>query len=296
MRLHHVAPVALRGMIPFSGILRAAKRRIIRYSDNPANSALAIAQGLDQLSALSRAGISVAGAELLEFGSGWLPIIPLLFHLAGARQVTLTDVERLMDAHTTGLAKERIAASLDTVEAALRLPRDLLLQRLDSFAPRYLVPWRPDEVGDNEVDLVISRATLEHVPRATLASFLRVFHRILRPGGAMCHVIDNSDPWQHSDRSLSRISFLRYSDSSLLWRLAQLNMQAYHNRLRHSDYRAMFEDAGFRVLVEMGEPDEQCLRDLRSIRLAPQFAGRDPRDLCILTSLFVAVKPSHEGS
>lgn len=111
----------------------------------------------------------------------------------------------------------------------------------------------------------------------------------------MCHLIDNSDHWQHKDRSLSRVDFLRYRDESLVWRLAQINPQAYQNRLRHSDYRAMFADAGFALLFEAGEPDQTCLSDLRTLPLAPRFASYAREDLAILSSLFVVAKPGGPG-
>lgn len=145
------------------------------------------------------------------------------------------------------------------------------------------------------MDLVISRATLEHVPEDQLRVFLAQFHRILRPGGATCHLIDNSDHWQHDDKSLSRVAFLRYEETDWVWRLAQMNTQGFQNRLRHSDYRALLEEAGFRTVLAQGTPDPKCLDDLRSLPLAARFRGKPAEDLAILTSLYVAVKPDTAG-
>jgi hypothetical protein len=66
----------------------------------------------------------------------------------------------------------------------------------------------------------------------------------------------------HKDRSLSRVEFLHYEETGLVWRLAQLNEQAFQNRLRHSDYVKMIADARFRIILAEGEPDGKCLRDL----------------------------------
>jgi len=268
------------------------KRRLKPDNDTEANHAFALSNGLSQLAALNEAGIDVHGKVVLEFGTGWHPIIPILFHAAGARKVILTDIDRLMDEHTIDIAKGRILARIDDVASSLGLSQEKVRARLDTFAPEYLVPWHADRHPDASVDLVISRATFEHVPEHSLAFFLRAFHRILRPGGAMCHLIDNSDHWQHTDRSLSRLDFLRYRDESLIWRLAQLNPQAFQNRLRHSDYRAMFLAAGFEVVHESGDPDPRCLEDLRALPLAPRFAAYAPEDLAILSSLFVLRKPA----
>lgn len=287
----HLARAALQGILPFGSQLRRVKRRLRPYQDDPRNSDYCISQGLDMIAALDGAGVKIRGAEVLEFGCGWLPLIPMLFHLAGARRLILTDVERLMDPHTIERARTLVAGRLDDVAGVLdRSVDDLRRGIAGPFAPDYLVPWDAATHPASSVDIVISRATFEHVPQAQLTVFLAQFHRILRPGGVMCHVIDNSDHWQHKDRRLSRIEFLRYRDSEWIWRLAQLNTQSYQNRLRHSDYARLFRGAGFAILRSDGSADHTCLADLRDLPLAEPFKSMDMRDLAILTSLFVLRK------
>lgn len=290
MKTAHLANMVLRGLIPFQVELRRLKRRLRPYTDNPGNSALCITQGLEQLAALKEAGVPVAGRTVLEFGSGWLPLIPILFHMAGAGRLILTDVERLMDAHTIELARERITARLEEIAAALDQPTDTVRARLHGFAADYRVPWNAASELAASVDLVISRATFEHVPEQELRFFLGAFSRILVPGGTMCHVVDNSDHWQHKDRSLSRVDFLRYDDDAVVWRLAQINTQAFQNRLRHGDYLTLFREAGFSTLLAKGVPDATCIDDLKRLKVAARFRNHAPEDLAVLTSLFVVAK------
>ncbi|MBY0332415.1 MAG: methyltransferase domain-containing protein [Acetobacteraceae bacterium] len=291
MRLDHLADAVVRAVIPFQGGLRRLKRRLRPYEEDDANSDYCITNGLEQLAALRRLSIAVDGAEVLEFGVGWTPLIPLLFHMAGARRLVLTDVARLMDEHTLARAREIVAARVEDAARVLDRPAGDLLARLHGPFPHdYLVPWNPEAHPAGSVDIVISRAVLEHVPQPQIAVFFRQFHRILRERGVMCHVIDNSDHWQHKDRGLSRVEFLRYEETELVWRLAQMNEQAFQNRLRHSDYERMMRDAGFRVLLAEGEPDALCLRDLERIPLSSRFRGYAPRDLAILISLIVTTK------
>ena len=291
MRHAQLLRTALKGMVPFQPQLRRLKRRFRPYEDNPANSDYCITNGLEQIAALRQAGVPLAGAEVLEFGSGWLPLIPLLFHLAGARRLVLTDVERLMDEQTIARAKRILIGQMHRIAEVVGGQREQLMARLDeAFQPEYHVPWNARAHPAASVDLILSRATFEHVPVSALRFFLEEFHRILRPGGVMCHVVDNSDHWQHKDRNLSRVSFLRYEDEDWRWRLAQSNLQAFQNRLRHSDYLQLFLDAGFLIERTTGEPDVACLQDLQEMRLARKFASRSPRDLAILTSLFVVRK------
>src|SRR5438270_7929774 len=106
MRLYHLADAVGRGMLPFQPALRQLKRRFFPYEDDPSNSDYCIIQGMEQLAALRESGLPVRDTEILEFGSGWLPLIPLLFHLAGARRLALTDVTKLMDEQTITRAKQ----------------------------------------------------------------------------------------------------------------------------------------------------------------------------------------------
>ncbi|MGG5887638.1 class I SAM-dependent methyltransferase [Falsiroseomonas sp. HC035] len=293
VQVAHLAEAALRHAIPFRKALRRLKRRLQPYDDNASNSHYCITNGLEQIVALRRAGFDVRGKSVLEFGTGWLPLIPLLFHLAGAARLTLTDIDRLMDDQTIARARAIVRGRMDDIAAALGQPRDALLARLDvPMAYEYLVPWDAAAHPAGSMDLVISRATFEHVPEAQIAFFLRQFHRILRPGGMTTHLVDNSDHWQHRDPALSRINFLRFEDGDPVWKLGQFNPQAFQNRLRHDDYIRLLEDAGFELRAALGEPDPKCLADLATLPLAARFRGRPPRDLAVLISLFVAQKPA----
>ena len=51
-----------------------------------------------QIELLRSAGFPVSGRRILELGSGWHPILPMVYLVAGADQVILTDVEYLLDA------------------------------------------------------------------------------------------------------------------------------------------------------------------------------------------------------
>lgn len=286
MRRTVVLKSALKAALPFQAQLRRMKRRIRPYRDNPANSRLALQQGLQLMRTLRTAGADLNG-DVLELGTGWLPIIPLLFHLAGARRLILTDLERLMDRHTVARAREVIRENLPMVARTLDQSEGRLAARLaEDFAPEYLVPWSSRTHPEGSADIIFSRAVLEHVPPAVLGQLLSDFNRIIRSGGAMCHTIDNSDHWEHRDKMLSRLDFLRYEEG-LYWRLACADPQFYQSRLRHSDYVRLFQMHGWAVDVAEGEPDEQCLRDLATLSLARRFLGRDHRDLAILTSTFV---------
>lgn len=285
MRHMDVLGSVVKAIIPFQPQIRRLKRRLQPYTDNADNSNYCVIQGLEQIRLLQAAGVNLE-CDILEYGSGWLPIIPLLFRLAGARRLILTDMEQLMDDHTIERAAEVILENLPAVSTFFgtnqRMVRDCLYT---VFRPDYLVPWSAHQHPTASVDLIISRAVLEHVSPVALEDTFHEFGRILRPDGHMCHTIDNSDHWEHVDKSISRLDFLRYD--GLYWRLACLNRQAFQNRLRHSDYLKLFARHGWTAVVAEGVPDPTSLYDLMKLPLAPQFVHYDHDDLAILTSTFV---------
>jgi hypothetical protein len=291
MRTSAVIKSALRGSIPFSAAIRQTKRRIISYEDNIDNSYYCIEHSVRQILALRRNGATVEGAKVLEFGSGWLPLVSLVFAVAGAREIVLTDIEHLMDEGTISLAKQRVFEKADYICDNLDVSRARLEAALRSFTGIYRVPWRASRHPADDIDILVSRAVLEHVPRDDLEILFPEFLRILVPRGMCCHVIDNSDHWEHRDKTISRVNFLRYEESDLLWRLAQMNVQTYQNRLRHSDYIGMLERSGFAIADDIREPDSAALATLATFEVASPFRDKNPADLCTLESLIVAQKP-----
>jgi len=61
---------------------------------------------------LKELGISVAGAEMLEVGTGWFPVFPLCFALAGARRCHTFDLQRHLDPSLTSRAIARLREHL----------------------------------------------------------------------------------------------------------------------------------------------------------------------------------------
>jgi hypothetical protein len=99
----------------------------------------------------------------------------------------------------------------------------------------------------------------------------------------MSHEVDMSDEYSYFDSSITAFNFLRFSDRA--WRLIN-NPLIPLNRLRVSDFRECFREAGFTVVEEVvkwGNPVA-----LSRIRLAPRFARCDPSDLLVLKAWFVA--------
>jgi SAM-dependent methyltransferase len=284
---------SLQTLLPFQRQLRGLKRRVTGRS-HKINEQSVYGGGFAQISFLANAGLDVRGRDILEVGTGWYPVIPLMMRLAGARQVILTDVDALMDLETLNAAvrfllerkadlAERLHITLAEIEEQLRHPQEGDFDDvLAKMGMTYAVPfdYKQTEV---RVDAVISHTVLEHVPPRVIEELSRDWRRVLRPGGLISHGVDHSDHRATVDARLSRIDFLRYSDQ--LWNLLHIDNT---NRLRHSDYIAMFGAAGFEIVFEHVYIDPTSQDALSKIPLAARFQGMDPDDIATTWSNIIA--------
>ena len=98
------------------------------------------------------------------------------------------------------------------------------------------------------IDFQTSNAvSFEHILRSILVDIVKEGNRILRDCGLCVHRIDYSDHFSHTDKSISSINFLQYSDDE--WDRYAGNRYMYMNRLRHDDYiTKLFGDNGQNIL------------------------------------------------
>jgi SAM-dependent methyltransferase len=292
----HWAKSSLKAVLPLQGQLRKLKRRLVP-SPHQISEKSVYAGGFDQISSLASAGLDIRGLDVLEVGTGWFPVIPLMLRLAGARHVTLTDAHALLDLETLSATvrfllerkadlAERLHLSVAEIEDQLLIPPSGDLNDvLAEMGMTYAVPfdYKHSKV---RVDAIISHTVLEHIPPPIIAELIRDWHRVLRTGGLISHGIDHSDHRANVDTRLSRLDFLRYSDT--MWNLLCINPQDYTNRLRHSDYIAMFRVGGFEIVFERALVDPKCRDALPKLQLAARFRGMHPDDLATLWSNIVA--------
>jgi hypothetical protein len=97
----------------------------------------------------------------------------------------------------------------------------------------------------------------------------------------MSHYVCIADQFTF-DKSITGFNNLRYSTHAWRWLKSPLVPQ---NRLRISDYRCAYADAGFEIVAE--EDRSGAERDLASIRLAAEFEHYDKQDLLVLFSWLV---------
>jgi SAM-dependent methyltransferase len=290
-----------KALLPFQAQLRRIKDRLSPYQSNRDDDIATIAQGIRQVQWVS-AVRPLDGAAVLEVGSGWQPMIPMLFSLAGAARVFLTDLNVLLRPDTFAAALRAVRAQRQTILDSLKVdpalfdhalrddPGAPMAGRLEELRLLYLAPCdcRKLNLQAESVDVVTSRACLEHIPPDVLEDIFRESHRLLKPGGLACHWVDPSDHWEHHDKRLSRINFLKYPDSVFRW--TYINPLNYQNRLRHPEYAQLLAQTGFRIVREAREVDEASLRALSNMRVAERFRKFSDEDLATVDSLFLAIK------
>jgi SAM-dependent methyltransferase len=290
-----------KGVLPFQKQLRRIKDRMVPYGSNPRFDEQTIRQGLRQVECINNV-LPLRGAKVLEVGSGWQPMIPVLFSLAGASCVFLTDLNVLLrpasfDAALRSLRlhseliKEALKLDTQRLDHALRVdPALSMQQRLAELRLVYLAPCdcRHLQLPANSVDVITSNACLEHVPPEVIKDIFRESNRLLRPGGVVCHIVDPSDHWEHQDKRLTRVNFLKYSDRVFRW--TYINSLHYQNRLRHSEYLDILRQTGFRLVREEHEVDQPSLHALAHMPVATRFRRFSREDLATVESLLLGVK------
>lgn len=291
-----------KGLIPFQDSLRRFKRRVVPYQPIFSRGAFAIDEGLIQVEWLQETLGTLQGKRILEIGSGWELLLPMLFSLCGAERVYLTDLTALIDRHTLAGGLQSFRRNRQRILDALHLDADLFDRKfagevgsqqefLERNAFTYLAPCdcRHLRLPDSSLHVITSRSVFEHIPQPVIEDILKECYRLLTPGGMVCHFIDNSDHWEHGDKSISRVNFLQFSDSA--FRLTHLNSLNYQNRLRHNEYVSMLRAAGFEIVKEQRNVDPQALAALENLPLSPRFSGFSREDLATMDSYLLARKP-----
>lgn len=187
----------------------------------------------------------LCGKTILEYGPGDLPGVALLLIAKGAQKVYCVDRFPLVSTSEKNLnVIEALANSLNE-EEKLRLYNCLVgfgTSRL-TFNPNsieYLI--RPDGLScmKNEIDLVISRAVLEHVNDLE-ATFQDMSHA-MRPTSIAIHQVDLRSHGLHRSNPLD---FLLYSPR--LWNI-MYSHKGVPNRWRVNYYRSIISRLPLDVL------------------------------------------------
>lgn len=236
-------------------------------------------------------GHGLPGVSLFEFGAGWDLYGNCVGWCLGMERQTVYDLTRWARADQINIVLEHLRQ--DPPPGAVRTPQAMLPRRGPFEAElqrRYGIDYRaPADAGatgqpDGAFTGIATTSVFEHIPPAQLARLLGECRRLLPVGGVMSHVIDYSDHFAHSDPAITPYNFLAFEDAA--WGRFSPDIH-FQNRMRHADYGALFEAAGFKVLSAASSQPDDADQLLARVRLSRSFARRPIAELAPLVGHYV---------
>lgn len=258
---------------------------------------------------LAECGRPVPGARVFEVGTGHRINMPLAFYLAGARSIVTVDLNRILkpDLVMESL-REILGHKRELLEHFTRFEgRDAVEKRFTALESirtfdeltrcigvDYRAPADAASTGlpAGSVDIHFSYTVLEHVPGPVIVGILQEASRLLAADGLICHHIDLSDHFSHSDKSIGRINFLQFSSAE--WSRIQSEKFGYQSRLRETDYVRIYDEADQEVIRWIKGIDQDSIASLRNgFQLASEFRGVAPEVLA--TTIVRAISRPKQG-
>ncbi len=251
---------------------------------------------------LRELNFELPGRTMLEVGTGWLPVMPLCFALAGVARCITIDLNRHLQLRHVPAVLARLGAHLDAMAQACGQSAAPLRERWQAWANikdgaallraagiEYQAPGdaTASGLGAASVDLVFSNSVLEHVPAAVLAALMVETVRLLRPGGLALHNVNCGDHYAYFDRSITAVDYLRFSERE--WRRWN-NDLLYQNRLRAIDFTQAAQAAGLHIVMDHHRARADLLARLSEITVAEPFRHLPNEELCC-TSIDFAATP-----
>jgi hypothetical protein len=242
----------------------------------------------------------LAAIRAFEFGAGWDLYSNLVFWCLGIENQVVYDTTRWATADQINAVIRHLEA--DPPQGMRRVPSRTLRESPEfpddlraSYGISYRAPADAASTGlpAGSIDLVTTTSVLEHIPFSQLRPILAECHRLMHEGSVMSHVIDYSDHYAHADPSITRYNFLAFSDEE--WRRFNPGIH-YQNRGRHDEYRALFLEAGFRIVHERTEQPENAAGQLASVALAGRFRNMSEGQLAPTTGHFILRKAGPPSS
>ena len=118
---------------------------------------------------------------------------------------------------------------------------------LNKYNIQYLAPQKLSDLPEKKFDICVSTTTLEHFSLQDLNDFLLDVKKILKDDGLVSSIIDYSDHYSHTDKNINSLNFLKFDENE--W-VKYNNSYLYQNRLRHQDYRKLFNDFNYKIKIE----------------------------------------------
>jgi ubiquinone/menaquinone biosynthesis C-methylase UbiE len=152
----------------------------------------------------------------------------------------------------------------------------------------YIAPGDASHIDlpENSVDFHTSYTVFEHIPPEVIKKILKEGKRVLKNDGLFVHRVDYSDHFSHSDKTISTINFLQFSDSE--WDKLAGNKFMYMNRLRHDDFQELFFECNTAIILEEVFHDQTLNSVLETISIHDKYKSKEKDILLVISSWFIA--------
>ena len=209
--------------------------------------------------------ISIVDKQVMEIGSGWLPLMPYHFLFQGAvKAVSTYDIAK----HYRKSAIHKLnGIYMKKFRLEFEVKSPFLLPRAVKYFPN--TDLRFEE--NLEANIVFSRFVLEHVDPKHIRAMHQRFKNELKEGSYIFHFISPSDHRAYVDKNLSLQDFLQFSEQE--WR-RRCTSYDYHNRLRLPQYVNLFEELGFEIVYlnyDFAKPGSSAFQRFKNVNLHQDF-------------------------
>ncbi len=251
---------------------------------------------------LNQLGFDMRGRQMLEIGTGWLPVMPLCFALAGMARCITVDLRRHLNPAAVPMTLQHLEPYLGDIaqlsqqevgQVTTRWRNWLALNDgeaiLKAAGIDYRAPADATDTGlpNSSVDLVFSNSVLEHVPPFVLDAMMTETQRILSSDGLALHNVNCGDHYAYFDRNITPIHYLRYSERA--WSKWNTDLQ-YQNRLRAVDFLASARKAGLEIILDTHKARADLMSKIDSLPIASEFDRYSKEELCCTSIDFAARK------
>ena len=115
---------------------------------------------------------------------------------------------------------------------------------------KYIAPQSTSDLIkiNSKFDICLSSTTLEHFAEKDLDIYLNDAKKLIKKNGLLSSIIDYSDHYSHTDKTISPLNFLQFSKKE--WEKYN-NSFLYQNRLRHRDYVKLFKKFNYEIVQEI---------------------------------------------
>jgi len=264
--------------------------------------------GVSIIENIQKYSYEIKDKTFFEVGTGRVPLLPVSFWLCGAGKIITFDLNPYMRNELIAdmlffinrdeneiknifgnlLDKERFNLLLDTAKKTEVDKKDILkLCRIEYVAPS---DASETKLPDNCINYHISHTVYEHIPMNIIHDILIEGNRIITDDGLFINCIDYADHFAPTDKSISEINFLQYSD--IKWGKYAGNRYMYMNRCRHDEFVELFKTVGHEFIEIRPNKNKTLFEMLEKgeIILDNKFKTKSIETLSITGSWFITKK------